>query len=509
MTLTAINTASNDTLAEVQDRAANKDSVLKALDSTAGQMRQKLGESLTSIQKFATPLQQATTSSLEALKSYSLGDQRHAVNDELNAATLYKRAIELDPNFAMAYARLSVVYSNFGQMNVSKPYLDKAFELKDRTSEPERLYITAHYYADNGQLEKGQAAYELFKQTYPREITPYINMGVTYFQLGEFDKAVAIGQEAIRIDPDEGRGYNDAVQGYLGLNRPEEAKAVLLSGLQRNAGFVSMHDALANIAYAQGNLVEMEKQEAFLHDQPDLEMSLNSRHGDIAASHGQIQKAREFYEKGRQVAQRLQLKDSEAAYLASEAYALAIFGDSKQAIEMCNAALALAPSFNTRGYVAQVLAFAGENKKVLELAALEAHDRPDDTVILAVYVPVKQAAVALNSGDAKKALDLLRPASSYDKATTISLYIRGMAYLKAGEGASAAAEFQKVLALSNYVPTDLLMPFARLGLARAYALQGDGAKAKAAYQDVLGFWKDADSGLPTVKQVAAEYAKLQ
>jgi serine/threonine protein kinase/tetratricopeptide (TPR) repeat protein len=509
VTLAAINASSNDTLAEVQDRAANKDSVLKALDSTAGQMRQKLGESLTSIQKFATPLQEATTSSLEALKSYSLGDQRHAVNDELNAATFYKRAIELDPNFAMAYARLSVVYSNFGQMNVSKPYLDKAFELKDRTSEPERLYITAHYYADNGQLEKGQAAYELYKQTYPREITPYINMGVTYFQLGEFDKAVAIGQEAIRIDPDEGRGYNDAVQGYLGLNRPEEAKAVLLSGLQRNAGFVSMHDALANIAYAQGDLVEMEKQEAFLHDQPDLEMSLNSRHGDIAASHGQIEKAREFYEKARQVAQRLQLKDSEAGFLGAEAYALVLFGDSKRAIETCNAALALAPSFNIRGVIAQVLAFAGENKRTLELTSLEAHERPNDTLIQSIYVPVKQATVALNTGDARKALELMKPALSYDKATPISLYIRGMAYVKAGDGAGAAGEFRKILALYNYAPTDLLMPCARLGLARAYALQGDTAKAKSAYQDILGFWKDADPDLPVVKQVKLEYAKLQ
>jgi len=394
-------------------------------------------------------------------------------------------------------------------MNVSKPYLDKAFELKDRTSEPERLYIMAHYYADNGQLEKGQAAYELFKQTYPRDITPYINMGVTYFQLGEFDKAVAIGQEAIGVDPDEARGYNDAVQGYLGLNRPEEAKALLLSGLHRNAGFVSMHDALANIAYAQGDLAEMEKQETFLHDQPDLEMGLDSRHGDIAAAHGQILKAREFYEKGRQIAQRLQLKDSEAGYLTSQAFALVMFGDAKQAIETCNAALALAPSYNIRGIIAEALALAGENKKALELASSVAHDRPDDTVIQAVYVPVIQATIALNAGDAKKALELMKPALQYDKATTISPYVRGLAYLKAGDGASAAGEFQKILTLSNFAPTDLLLTFARLRVARAYAMQGDTAKAKSAYQDLLAFWKDADSDLPILKEAKAEYAKLQ
>ena len=263
VTLAAINSASNDTLAEVQDRAESKEQVLKALDSTASQMRQKLGESLASIQKFDKPLEQATTSSLEALKSYTLGDQKHTLGDDLGAAPFYKRAIELDPNFAIAYARLAVVYSNFGQMNVSKPYLDKAFELKDRASEPERLYITAHYYADNGQLEKGNAAYELYKQTYPREITPYVNLGVTYFGLGEFDKALANAQDAMRVDPDEIRGYGTAATAYQGLNRPEEAKAVLLAGLKRNPGFASNHDGLATIAYAQGDLAEMEKQETF------------------------------------------------------------------------------------------------------------------------------------------------------------------------------------------------------------------------------------------------------
>jgi len=508
VTLTAINAANNDTLAEVQDRAENKDQVLKALDSTASQMRQKLGESLASVQKFATPLQQATTSSLEALKSYSLGDQKHNMSDDLGAVPFYKRAIELDPNFAMAYARLAVVYGNVSEMNALKQNLDKAFELKDRTSEQERLYITSHYYADNGQLEKGIAAYELFKQTYPRDITPYINLGVTYSQLGEYDKALAIGQEAIRIDPDESRAYGGTAGAYLGLNRPEEAKSVLRAALQRNSNFLFAHDFLANIAYAQGDLAEMDKQEALIHDQPDLEYSFNSRHGDIAASHGQIQKAREFYEKNRQLSQRLQLKDAEAFSLAAEATALSLFGDAKQAIELSNAGLAVMPSYSTRGNIAQVLAFAGDNKKVLELVALEAHDRPDDTLIQAVFIPVKQATVALNTGDAKKAVELMKPALAYDKATTISLYVRGLAYLKIGDGPAAAGEFQKILALSNVFPTDILMPFARLGLARAYVLEGDKAKAKTTYQDLLGSWKDADPGLPVVKEVQAEYGKL-
>jgi eukaryotic-like serine/threonine-protein kinase len=284
---------------------------------------------------------------------------------------------------------------------------------------------------------------------------------------------------------------------------------VLRAGLQRNPSFLFIHDILASIAYAQGDLAEMEKQETFIHDQPDLELSFNTRHGEIAASHGQIQKAQEFYEKGRQIAQRLQLKDPQVFYLGEEAYALLMFGDPKQAITICNAALALSPSFNTRGVIAEGLALAGENKKALELTSLEAHERPDDTLIQVIYGPAKEATVALNTGDAKKALELMKPALAYDKGTTVSHYIRGTAYLKAGDGAGAAGEFQRVLALYNTDPTSLWMPFSRLGLARAYAMQGDSAKAKTAYQDLLGFWKDADPGLPLLKEVKAEYAKLQ
>lgn len=270
-----------------------------------------------------------------------------------------------------------------------------------------------------------------------------------------------------------------------------------------------MHDLLASIAYSQGDIAAMEKEEALLHDQPDLEMNVDNRHGDIAASHGQVQKAREFYEKGRQIAQRLQLKDSEASFLAAEAYPLAMFGDSKQAIEICNAALALGPSFGARGNTAQVLAFAGDNKRTLDLASREAHERAGDTLIQAVYVPVKQAQVALNAGDARKAIELMKPALSYDKATTIAIYVRGLAFLKAGQGPEAAGEFQRLLALYTFAPTDLLMPFARLGLARAYVAQHDAARAKAAYQDLLALWKDADPDLPVLKEVKAEYAKLQ
>ena len=509
VTLDAINAATGDTVSEVQGQADSKEQVLKALDTATTQLRGKLGESLASIQKFDKPLEEATTSSLEALKSFSLGDAKHATSDEFEAIPLYKRAIELDPNFAMAYARLSVIYGNFGQMDLSEQNRKKAFELKDRTSERENLYITSHYYADNGELEKGIAAYELYKQTYPREVTPYANLAVTYvLNLGEFEKGLANAKEAIRVAPDEIRGYSLSAPAFLGLNRVDEAKAIVNAGLQRNAGFISLHDNLAIIAYAQGDLPTMEKEEALLHDQPDLAMNVNTRHGDIAASHGQIQKAREFYQKAGQVAHRLQLKDPEAQSVTAQGWMLALFGYPKQSIEAANAALAISQGFVVKLIAASEMGLSGENKKALALASEAAKERPNDTLVQSVYVPFVQATVALTGGNAKNAIELLQPSLPYDKITTPNLYLRGLAYLKTGEGSEAAQEFQKILALRNFAPTDPLMSLAHLGLGRAYALSGDTAKSRAAYQDFFALWKEADADVPILQQAKAEYAKL-
>ena len=510
VTLDAVNASSNDTLAEVQDRASSKEQVLKALDSTANQMRQKLGESLASVQQFDKPLEEATTSSLEALKSYSLGDEKRQLDNDLDAAPFYKRAIELDPNFAMAYARLAAIYNNLGQADSAKTYREKAFELKDRVSESERLYITGHYYDDSGQLEKGIATYELYKQTYPRDVTPYINLSVRYYSLGEFEKSLANGQDGIRVDPDEVRAYLSTAKAYMGLNRPEEAKAVMQAILQRNPKLHYPHLYLGAIAYVQNDMATMEKEETYLQDQPSLEANVLMFHVGIAGSHGQLQKALDIGENARQIAHQLQLKDSEAFALVVKAYALMMFGgDSKRAIELVNAALALAPGYDERLFAAEVLAEAGENRKALDLAEQAARERPDDTIVQAVSLPTVQAIVALNSGDPKKALEVLKSAQPYDRATDDCLYVRGSAYLKAGQAADAVAEFQKVLALYDYSPTRIEMSLSRLGLARAYALQGDAGKAKSTYEDLLALWKDADPSFAILKQARAEYAKLQ
>ena len=289
----------------------------------------------------------------------------------------------------------------------------------------------------------------------------------------------------------------------------DEAKAVLDAGLRRNPGFVYLHDLLASIAYGQGDTATMEKEEALMRDQPDLAMNINNRHGDIAASHGQLQQARDFYQKTGQVAQQLQLKDSQGQSLTSQGLMLALFGYPKQAVVAADAAVAISQGYITRLIAAGDLALAGENAKALELASEVARERADDTLVNAVFVPSVQAAVALNSGDGKKALDLLQQALPYDKANTFDIYIRGLAYLKTGQGNEAAEQFQKILAIRNFAPADPLMSMAHLGLGRAYALSGDKAKIRVAYQDFFALWKDADPDVPLLKQAKAEYAKLQ
>jgi len=270
VTLGAVNAATGDTLAEVQARADSKEQVLKSLDQSATQLREKLGESLVSIKRFDKPLEEATTSSLEALKAFALGDEKHIAMNDLASIPFYKQAIELDPNFALAYARLGTVYANWDLLVTAEEYRKKAFELKDRTSERERLYITSHYYADSGQLEKGKASYELYKQTYPRDVTPYINLSVTDLQLGDFDKALENAKESMRVDPDESRGYGNSASAYTGLNRLEEAKTVAKEGLRLHPDFLFLHDTLANIALAQGDLTTMESEESRSKAEPDL-----------------------------------------------------------------------------------------------------------------------------------------------------------------------------------------------------------------------------------------------
>jgi eukaryotic-like serine/threonine-protein kinase len=512
VTLDAVNAATGDSLGQSQMQAGSKEQVLAALNDAAGKIRQKLGESLASIQKFDKPLQQATTSSLEALKAFTLGDATRNKSD-LAAIPFYQRAIELDPNFAMAYARLGTSYGNSGQSGFSEQYEKKAFELRDRASERERLYITSHYYTDTGQLEKGIAAYELYKQTYPRDIVPYNNLSIIQFNLGQFDKALESAREGMQLDPDSVYGYANTAAAYAALGRVDEARATMKAALQRNLGGPASHIFLAFLAWAQNDpaaTVEQELSSARAMG-PEGEVLANDLRGNLAAHAGRMRQARELFSQVKEASLGAHLQEGAATLLAGQALWEAAYEQRQLAIEHATAALQLSSTRNVTIDAAVALAVAGQERKALEALSPFLKRRPDDTFLHQKWLPGLQAMAELSHGNAAQAVELLKPAAPYDGAASQVHYLRATAYLRSNHPAEAIQEYQKVLSLKLARPfgPDPFVLLAQLGLARAYAAQGDKAKARNAYQDLLAVWKDADPDLPLVQKTKAEYAKLQ
>jgi len=509
ITLDAVNAGTGDTLADEQVQASRKEQVLDALGKAASRLRGRLGESLASVQKFGKPLSEATTSSLDALKAFTLGDARRAAGDELGSIPYYKQATDLDPNFAMACARLGAVYNNLGQEELSEEYRKKAFELRDRASERERLYITAHYYGDSGQLERGIAAYELYRQTYPHDSVPYNNLGGTFYALGQFDKALENALESVRLDPDSGFGYGVAAEAYIALNRLDEAKAILNTALQRKVGGIGAYIHLGVVALAQNDKAGLESARSLLKSAPGGDGVVMHLDASLAASRGQLRQARELFTQASQVLQRFNLKEAAAAEVAQEAVTEAAFGDRVDATRDAAAALSVSRGTKVVLPAAAAYALAGEERKAQELSSDVAKRRPEDKLVQSVWVPLVSAIIELKHENPAKAVQLLTAAGPYDRIFLPVLFVRATAYLKAGQANEAAEEFRKVLALRNLSPVDVLLPLAQLGLARAYALEGDSAKSRIAYQDFFALWKDADPDIPILQQAKAEYAKLK
>jgi tetratricopeptide (TPR) repeat protein/tRNA A-37 threonylcarbamoyl transferase component Bud32 len=509
ITLDAVNAGTGESLAREEVQASTKESVLNSLHEAGSSLRKKLGESLASVQRYDKPLSEATTSSLEALKAFSLGDMKHQMFDELAALPLYQHAIELDPNFAMAYARLGTVYNNLGQSELSEANRQKAFELRDRASEHEKLYIMSHYYVDSGQLDKGITALELYKQTYPRDSTPYNNLAVVYIQMGQFENALENARRSVQIDPDSASGYSNVGFAYAGLNRLDEAKATFNQALQHNAGAVVAHSALATVAWLQGDKDGTERELDAIKNDPQGEFQITGLRSGMAAYAGQLTSCRSFGEKQRQAAGRLGLKEAAASEYAQEAFTEATFLNKARALEDVTQALKLSQSPNVTLLSAAALAMTGEDARATKLADDIAQKRPYDTFVQFVAVPLIKAQIELNHNNPGKAIDLLDSALVYARANSGVLYFRGNAYLKAGRGSDAVQAFQRLLDLKNTISVDPIMPLAKVGLGRAYVLAGDKARGRVAYQDFFAIWKDADSDLPVLREAKAEYAKLQ
>jgi eukaryotic-like serine/threonine-protein kinase len=512
ITLEATNVSSGDSLGRQQVQAERKEDVLNALHRAATKLRSQMGESLGMVQKYDMPLSQATTSSLDALKALSIGDSKHNMGDELGAIPSYQRAIELDPNFAMAYARLGAVYGNLDQTQQSEQNRQKAFELRDRASEREKLYIMSHYYSDSGQLDKGITALELYRQTYPRDPIPYNNLGNIYNQLGQFDNALESSKRAVELDPDMVSGYENTALAYAGLNRLEEARATLNAGLQRKAAASSFHLMLAALNWAEGKDGDVEKELQKVSGTPDGELGALRLRAGLAMTRGQVRQAREFSRRAEDAYDRLHLQgraNLEAQLAGFESFV----GNKSEAIREANTALQSSRTLDVQFNAATALVLAGQEQKALGIADDIQRTRPNDTIAQYVAVPVIRALAYLHpanpvKADPSKAIDLENTAALYARASTGVLFGRGLAYQQAGRLAEAQQDFQKIMELKTRGP-DILSVVAQLELGRVYQKQGDIAKARIAYQNFLAVWKDADPDVPLLRQAKTEYAKLQ
>jgi tetratricopeptide (TPR) repeat protein len=460
-----------------------------------------------------------TTPSLEALQAYTLGYQVEVVkNDNPDAVPFFQRAISLDPNFAMAYARLGNAYSNMGQTARAAENNRKAYELRERVGERERLYIVSHYELEAaGNLEAGRKTCELWAQTYPRDPIPPVLLSSIYGALGDYQKALSTSQEALQLSPGDGIAHANLVNSYYNVNRLDEARATAQEAQAHNLDSPAIHYYLYMLDFLQHDAAAMEREAATLMGKPGFEDYMLDAESDTAANAGQFSKARELTRRASASAQRADEKETAAAYEAEAAVREALVGNMSQAKQGATAALALSTGKDVEALSAIALALAGDSPQATRLVSDLAKRFPEDTIVQSDYLPLIHAAAALQSGSPTKAIEALAPGAPYElggyaQSVAFALYpvyLRGEAYVAAHQGSAAAAEFQKILDHSGVVINEPIGALAHLGLGHAYAISGDAAKAKGAYQDFLALWKDADADIPILKQAKAEYAKLQ
>jgi serine/threonine protein kinase/Flp pilus assembly protein TadD len=513
--LKAVNCRNGDVLANEQTTANGKEQVLKALGEATTKLRVKLGESLASVQKYDALAENVTTPSLEALQAYSLGYQAQIVKrDDAAAIPLFQRAVSLDSNFAMAYARLGSNYYNLGQTARAAENARKAYELRERVSEREKFYIVSHYEQFvTGNLEETRKTYELWAQTYPHDDTPPGNLGLIYGFLGDYDKALTASQEELKLSPGSGLSYSNLVSGYLNVNRLDEARETVQEAQTRNLDNPGNHLALYNIDFLQHDAAGMEREAPALMGKPGFEDIMLEYESDSAAYAGQFSKARELTRRASESAQRADEKETAAGYESESAWREALVGNMSQAKQQAQAALALSTGRDVEAASAIALGLAGDAAQATRLSADLAKRFPEDTIVQFNYLPTIHAATALQGGSASKAIEALAPAAPYELGNAgqalYPVYLRGEAYVAAHQGSAAAAEFQKILDHPGVVLNEPIGALAHLGLARAYALSGDTVKAKSAYQDFFALWKDTDPDIPILIVAKAEYEKLK
>jgi serine/threonine protein kinase/tetratricopeptide (TPR) repeat protein len=527
--LKAVNCQSGDPLAEKQVTAASKEKVLDALGEAASKLRGELGESLATVQKFDVPLAEATTSSLEALKAYSLG--RKAGNEKGHAASLpyNQRAIELDPNFAMGYTAVGSDYDSLGEVGRASEYLTKAFQLREHASELEKLRITASYYQHvTGELDKAAQTFQEEIETYPREYRAYNNLGIVCSARGQYEKAVEITRQGLRFAPDQLSFYANLANYTLALQRFDETRKIIHEAQARKMDDFTVHNALYALAFLGADFPAMAEQQQWFAGKPEENDGL-SLASDTEAYAGHLGKARELTKRAVESAVRADSKETGAIWQAIAAQREAAYGNPAEARQSAAEALKLAPaSQGVESEAALSFAMAGDTARAESLAQDLGKRFPLDTQMQSLWLPAIQAQLALDGKNLASAQNTLQAASPIELGeisfvANISClyptYVRGEAYLAAGQGNAAAAEFQKILDHSGIVWNCWTGALGHLGVARANALQArtshgadaDAARVRAlaAYKNFLFLWKDADPDIPILKQAKAEYAKLQ
>jgi tetratricopeptide (TPR) repeat protein len=513
--LSAVACSTGDTLAKEQAEATSKEDVLKALGRASTSLRTKLGESLPSVQKFDVPIE-ATTPSLEALKSYSMAITTLREKGDAPAIPFLKRAVELDPNFPLAYAQLGLLYGNLRQPSLALEYASKAYQLRDRVTERERLRIASDYFAATGELDKEAETYELWIASYPRDFTPHLDLGTNYAFMGQYDKALGKYQEALNLNPEALVSYQDLSAIYISLNRRDEAKATIDQAFAHKLDGGSLRQNVYGLAFLRGDASVMEQQVAWAAGKPGDEDPLLSIQSDTEAYYGRMSKARDFSRRAVDSAVRADSKEGAALWQVNAALREAELGNIAAAKQGVSAALAMSPGRDVKVISALALARVGDTVRAKALVKELEKGYPSNTLLKLYWLPTINGAVEVSGGNSSQALLDLEPAVPYELGQAgiaindlYPAYIRGQAYLLTHNGAGAASEFQKLLdhpgMMSNFVTGAL----AHLQVGRAYAMAGDSAKAKAAYQDFLTLWKDADPDIPILNEAKAEYAKLQ
>ncbi len=515
--LEAVNCGNGDTLAKEQSEASSKEAAVKALSSTTASLRNQLGESLASVQKFDVPIE-ATTPSLEALKTFSMGVRTQSEKGDAVAVPFLRRAIELDPNFAMAYARLAVSYGNLGQPGLAAENLKKAYALRDHVSEREKFHITADYYAfATGELEKEAQTYELWIQSYPRDPIPHINLGSNAASMGEYQKAVEENETAERLDPNNVVTHENLMGCYLALGRMDDAKAQFDSAIAHGVDGGDLRWWMYFLSFLRSDTSSMQQQLAWASGKPGAEDPLLSAQSDSEAYYGHLTAARDFTRRAVDSAVRADSKETAALWQVTGAIREAEFGNVSQARQGAASALKLAPGRDVKLLSALTLARVGDTAQAKTLLEGLEKTEASNTVFKLYWLPTLNAAIELNAGHPDQALVLLEAAAPYEAGeppptqtgTMYPAYLRGQAYLASKNGAAAATEFKKLVDHPGIVVNFSTGVLAHLGLARAYELSGDSQKARAAYQDFLGLWKNADPDIPILKSAKDEYAKLQ